>query len=440
MTSPRVGWYGDDFTGASDTLAVFTQAGLRALLFLGVPSEQQQDEAQRVLGGPPDAVGIAGATRSMAPDAMRRELAPAGAFFARQQVRVLHYKVCSTFDSAPGTGSIGAAVATLRPHVENPMVAIAGGQPSLGRYCAFSNLFAASGRGGAVERIDRHPTMRQHPVTPMHEADLRRHLALQGLETMGALHYPVYDLREDEQDAALRAAADAASSAVLFDVAHANHLRPLGRLLWDSAQRQRLLAVGPSSVAQALVAHWGTDSQPHSAPRLAPASGPVFVLAGSLSPVTARQVRAARSYQPLTISSATLLDAQARARAVQAIGEALRAGRHVLAFSAPDDPAAADTRQARDVAAASARLLREVLEGAWRDGRPLRRVGVAGGDTSSLAVQALAPWALSCAATLGAGVTVSRAHATHPAVDGLELMLKGGQMGAESVFEELLAR
>src|SRR4051812_39941199 len=193
-TSPRLGWYGDDFTGATDTLAVLTQAGLRAMLFLGVPSDAQLARAADALGGPLDAVGIAGAARSMPPARMAAELEPVGAFFARLAPPVLHYKVCSTFDSAPGIGSIGAAVRALRPHVQNPLVSIVGGQPSLGRYCAFSNLFAAAGRGGAVERIDRHPTMRQHPVTPMQEADLRRHLALQGLEPVAALHYPTYAL------------------------------------------------------------------------------------------------------------------------------------------------------------------------------------------------------------------------------------------------------
>src|SRR4051812_30050808 len=134
-TSPLLAWYGDDFTGATDTLAVLTQAGLRAMLFMGVPDAAQQAAARQALGGPLEAVGIAGASRSMAPPEMAAELAPVGAFFAALGAPVLHYKVCSTFDSAPGVGSIGAAVAALRPHVSNPFVAIVGGQPSLGRYC-----------------------------------------------------------------------------------------------------------------------------------------------------------------------------------------------------------------------------------------------------------------------------------------------------------------
>ena len=47
MTAPLFGWYGDDFTGATDTLAVLAQAGLRAMLFLGVPGNEALAAAGR---------------------------------------------------------------------------------------------------------------------------------------------------------------------------------------------------------------------------------------------------------------------------------------------------------------------------------------------------------------------------------------------------------
>jgi uncharacterized protein YgbK (DUF1537 family) len=67
------------------------------------------------------------------------------------------------------------------------------------------------------------------------------------------------------------------------------------------------------------------------------------------------------------------------------------------------------------------------------------RVGVVGGDTSSRAVQALAPWALGWVGRVGASSPVVRAHADDPAVDGLELMLKGGQMGEDVVLDRLVS-
>ena len=125
--APRYGWYGDDFTGATDTLATLAEAGQRALLFLRIPTSAQLTSA-----GPLDAVGIAGATRAMAPDAMARELDEAGRFFAALGVSLLHYKCCSTFDSAPEIGSLGAAARALRPYFPNPLLPVIGAAtPSL---------------------------------------------------------------------------------------------------------------------------------------------------------------------------------------------------------------------------------------------------------------------------------------------------------------------
>ncbi|PWC34082.1 four-carbon acid sugar kinase family protein [Azospirillum sp. TSO35-2] len=428
---PQLGWYGDDFTGATDTLAALAKAGRRALLFLEVPDVARLGAAGRL-----DAVGIAGASRSMTPHAMRAELEPVGRFFAALGVRVLHYKCCSTFDSAPRVGSIGVAVDTLRPFFPNPFLPVVGGQPNIGRYCLFSTLFAAAGTGGAVHRIDRHPTMSVHPVTPMAEADLRRHLAAQGLEGVAALHYPDYGLDDSALDVRLERLLAAAPSAVLLDVGRTADLATVGRLIRSHARRQPLLAVGPSSVAQALATDWdaATAGVLIEDTPLAPAAGPVFVLAGSLSPVTRRQVEGAHRFTRIQADAAVLCDdpAYAEALLIEVAGH-LRNGRHTLVWTAPADPTAADTTQAGRIAATTADFVAAVLRMV-----PLRRVGIAGGDTSSLAVRSLRCWGLSYRGTLAPGVTVSRTHADDPAVDGLELMLKGGQMGGDDLFERLL--
>ena len=436
---PRIAWYGDDFTGATDTLLNAAAAGLRALLFTRVPTPGQLRRA-----GPLDAVGIAGAARSMDPAQMARELEPVGRFFASLEVPVLHYKVCSTFDSAPGIGNIAAAIAALRPHVANRFVPIVGGQPGIGRYCAFSNLYAAAGAGGTVHRIDRHPTMSAHPVTPMHEADLRAHFAALGLPGVAGLHLPAYDGSAAALDAqldALIAACDAHTSAVLMDLTQPAQLAAIGGLIWSRARQSRLLAVGPSSVVQALGAHWTHDSELPGATSAAdagtPPATPVFILAGSLSPVTARQASAATSYIRLPLDAARLAGdpAYTETCAAQALAH-LRAGRHVLAGTALEAGTEQSARQPANphtVAAACAALLKRVLAQ-----MPLGRVGIAGGDTSSHAVQALDLWGLSHVRDLGPGVALTRARSDDPNLDGMELMLKGGQMGQTDLFEHLL--
>ena len=88
----------------------------------------------------------------------------------------------------------------------------------------------------------------------------------------------------------------------------------------------------------------------------------------------------------------------------------------------------------RALAEAGGRLLAAVLARA-----PLARVGVAGGDTSSHAVLGLDAWGLSFMRRLAPGVSLCRLHSDQPELDGLELMLKGGQMGGDDLFERLLA-
>ncbi|HEY4372933.1 MAG TPA: four-carbon acid sugar kinase family protein [Burkholderiales bacterium] len=430
-STPKIAWYGDDFTGATDTLLNAAGAGLRALLFTRIPTVEQLGRA-----GELEAIGIAGAARSMTPPQMAAALEPVGRFFAALEVPVLHYKVCSTFDSAPDVGNIAAAIHTLRAHVRNRFVPIVGGQPNIGRHCAFSNLYAAAGAGGTVYRIDRHPTMSRHPVTPMHEADLRLHFARLGLPGISGLHAPAYgedDTALGNRLDALIAAATGDVAGVLLDLTEPAQLATIGRLIWSRAQRQRLLAIGPSSVVQALAAHWAPGAVAQTASAPAAPTTPVFVLAGSLSPVTARQIEAATSYLKLPLDAARLAagDMAYRDTCIATALAHLRAGRPVLAGTALESGAAhADTHA---VALACAGLLKRLLSQ-----MPLARVGIAGGDTSSHAVQALDLWGLSHVRTLGPGVALVRAHSDDAALDGMELMLKGGQMGQSDLFERLL--
>ncbi|WP_323000270.1 four-carbon acid sugar kinase family protein [Castellaniella sp.] len=433
-------FYADDFTGATDTLATVARAGLRATLFLRLPTA-----AQRAAIGPQDCLGIAGASRSMTRRQLQAELGRVADHIAPWCPPVVHYKTCSTFDSSPSVGNIGLAAHVLRDRLPvGPFVPIVGGQPNLGRYCVFGNLFAAFQVGGEVFRLDRHPTMSRHPVTPMDESDLRRHLARQGLKAVASIAYPAYDGAPDQLDAQWAAALEAGPDGVLLDVATPAHLAVIGRLLWQQARRQPMLAVGPSSVEQALLTQWVTaDHQAAAQAREQDTldterrDGPVLVFSGSLSPRTARQVQAARSYERIPVAVGDLLDGASggRAAAQARIVQSLNAGRHVLAHwvdrcASSAVPRLDPAQLARAGAGLAADVLRRVRPG---------RLGLSGGDTSSHCVQALDAWALTYRRTLEPGVALCRLHADDARLDGLPLMLKGGQMGSDDIFERLLA-
>jgi len=275
-------------------------------------------------------------------------------------------------------------------------------------------------------------------VTPMHEADLRLHLEAQGLHNVQSINYTDYA----ESDARLDAQLDAllslkpekidAFKPVLFDLSDACQLASVGRLIWTRAQVRPLLAAGPSSVVQALVAHWRIAPE-IATTRVAAATGPVFVLAGSLSPLTAQQVGAADSYLHVGLDPVRLENEQTYvASTASYIAGQLAQGRNVLAFTASSGETAG-VKHGRSLARACGELLAQVLRIT-----PVKRLGIAGGDTSSHAVQALDAWGLSYRAQLAPGVALCGLHSDNPMLDGLDIMLKGGQMGTATLFEELL--
>ncbi|MDB5895243.1 MAG: type effector Hrp-dependent outer domain protein, partial [Rhodoferax sp.] len=168
---------------------------------------------------------------------------------------------------------------------------------------------------------------------------------------------------------------------------------------------------------------------------VAPAAGPVLVLAGSLSPITALQVREARSYIRIALDAVHLPSPAYRAQMAQEAANLLRAGSSVLACTSSAEGLATHGVPAgsRALAEACGAWLSEVLAAA-----PLGRIGIAGGDTSSLAVQALDAWGLSYLQAVAPGLALCRLHSDMPALDGMEIVLKGGQMGPPDLFERLL--
>src|SRR5690242_1850112 len=125
------------------------------------------------------AYGVAGNSRAMSPQEMDGALPGVFSALGSRKPRIVHYEVCSTFDSSPEFGSIGRPIDIGFRVFQNRSVPLAVGSPALGRYCVFGNLFAQSGLNSEPFRLDRHPTMQRHPVTPMTEADLRVHLSRQ---------------------------------------------------------------------------------------------------------------------------------------------------------------------------------------------------------------------------------------------------------------------
>ena len=100
-----IAFYGDDFTGSTDALEFLSRAGIKTVLFIEPPTKEQLERYKGL-----QAIGVAGMTRAMSPQAMEEELEPAFTTLKALNPKHVHYKVCSTFDSSPTIGSIGKAI------------------------------------------------------------------------------------------------------------------------------------------------------------------------------------------------------------------------------------------------------------------------------------------------------------------------------------------
>lgn len=417
--TPLYAFYGDDFTGSTDVLEQLAEGGVPSVLFLRAP-----DAALRARFPDARAIGLASDSRSRSPDWMGGHL-PA-AYASLSDAAIVHYKTCSTFDSSPHTGSIGRALELGGAAFGGP-AAIVVGAPHLRRYVAFGNLFAAA--GDEVFRIDRHPTMSRHPVTPMHEADLIRHLAGQTDAPIALVS--LERIRAGEADAAFAAAGEAAG--VLFDGVSMEDLAVTGAIL---LQRGVRFAVGSSGVTRALVLAWRAAGTIAGEPVTSRAQevDRLLVVSGSCSPVTARQIAQgiADGYAGIRADVDALLRGETaeEERIVRAATATLTKSGRATIHSA-EGPLGTTAPAAGDqLGVALGRIAGTVIRTAG-----LKRVLFAGGDTSSHGVAQLGIDALTWAAPIERGAPLVRAHAGDLAIDGLELVLKGGQMGGEGFFE-----
>ena len=410
-------FYGDDFTGSTDVLESLGIHGVESVLFTRTPTPRDLAAFSYCR-----AIGVAGESRSRNPVWMSRNLPAIFHVLRSLGAPVNHYKVCSTFDSGPRVGSIGRAIELGRSVFGPRLVPIVVGAPRLGRAVVFGNLYATA--GGEFYRIDRHPTMRRHPVTPMTEADLRLHLARQTSLSIGLIDLTAFPSRSvDVQFQSQERNAEA----VVIDGFNDSMLQETARIIFNRAADRPIFGVGSSGLTHGLLLHWGSIGLLRSTKSPAPAKSAdrLLVLSGSCSPVTAKQIRRAGKSGFSTFhlkGAAPWVSAHAKAL------DALHRGESVVLFTAMG-PQARDDRHGEKFGASLGKLLRRlVLESG------VRRVLIAGGDTSTHAVKQLALEALTFAASLVPGVPLCRAHAPGSPFHGLELALKGGQMGSDDFF------
>jgi uncharacterized protein YgbK (DUF1537 family) len=440
-------FYGDDFTGSTDVMEALARSGVPTALFIEPPTPAQLEALPDV-----QAIGVAGVSRSLTPPRMEAELRPVFAALKVLGAPLVHYKICSTFDSSPQVGSIGHAIEVAQSSIGSPWVPLVVGAPILGRYCVFGNLFARSGAESEPFRLDRHPTMKQHPTTPMTESDLPLHLAQQTARNIGL--FDVLKLAQAPEDAqSTLATLRNDAEIVLFDTLTNEHLPTIGRLIWNSIEEhQTLFCVGSSGVEYALTAHWREAGMLPQPPVFkAPAVEQLVAVSGSCSPVTARQIEWAleNGWQEIALQPAQFIGETQRNRAIdEAVERAIKGlstGANVLLHTCrgPQDPrleATAQALQNRGAGAGTAELLGCALGTILRriiEATQLPRAAVTGGDTSGYVARALGIESLDIVTPLAPGSPLCRARSQNAAIDGLEIIFKGGQVGRVDFFDSV---
>ena len=260
---------------------------MEALASHGVPTvlfTQAADAAQRARFSDVRAIGLAGSSRSETPAWMDEHLTPA--LGLAEEPRRRHLPLQGLFDIR-----LQPDDRQHRPrdrHRANdssrkPVVPLVVGAPQLKRYTAFGNLFAAY--QGQTYRIDRHPVMARHPVTPMTrgryspasgQANRQDHRPGRSRDARGAtmsMRASTPSSRGGARDRAVRRRRSSRRRA------------SVGRQLARLPSRSRLFVVGSSGIEYALLSEWDAR-RPDPRRAALPEPGPVdriAVVSGSCS-------------------------------------------------------------------------------------------------------------------------------------------------------------
>ena len=416
-------FYGDDFTGSTDALEFLCLYGARAVLFMEVPDQAMLERFPGL-----DAFGVAGKTRSLATNEMKEVLEKDFGQLSKFQTACIHYKVCSTFDSSPAIGSIGLAMDLGAAIFKTPLIPVLGGMPLIGRYCVFSNLFVRMGIGtsGAIHRLDRHPSMSKHPVTPADEADLRLHLGKQTTKRIGAIDFEHMQRPSSEWLTNLKGDEDA----VVLDAMVAEDLMKIGDWLDERSDLVPLFTIGSSGIEAALCMHWkskGILNGNFQSQRIKK-EGAMLVVSGSQSPITQAQIDFARAHEyPVHVITADALVSAPDAALVDTIVEQSILGQPVVVHTGSRNASTLDPELLGNY---YGKLVREISTRI-----KLTKLIICGGDTSSHTARALGITAVEMIGSYIHGAPLCRAYSKYAAIDGMEMNFKGGQVGPPEYFE-----
>lgn len=416
-----LGAIADDFTGATDLCSMLVRGGMRTVQLIGVPGPNDV---------PPDVDAVVVALKSRtAPvrEAVDQSLA-ALRWLQAGGARQFFFKYCSTFDSTD-LGNIGPVADALIEALGCGFALACPAFPTNARTVYLGHLFA----GGVLLNESG---MENHPLTPMKDANLVRVLSRQTDGTVGLVPFSTVEQGAVAIRRAMTGLKEQGRRYAIVDAVTDAHLATIGE-----AAEHHALITGGSGIAMGLPANFrraGRLKEAGDPAALPPVAGQTAVLSGSCSRATLMQLGRARDHVPVfELDPLATPDAAALAAGALAWAEGkLGATPIVIAASAPPDKVAAvQARFGRDEAGmliedAMARIAFELVA------RGVRRMVVAGGETSGAAVARLGVRSLRIGPEIDPGVPWTLAEGSGPP---LMLALKSGNFGAPDFFTKAFA-
>jgi uncharacterized protein YgbK (DUF1537 family) len=423
-----LGCIADDFTGATDLANNLVRAGMRVVQTIGVPSSPLPADC--------NAVVVALKSRTIAPaDAVKQSL-EALVWLQAQGVEQVYFKYCSTFDSwysGEVRGNIGPVTEALMQALNCPFTIATPAFPDNQRTVFKGHLFV-----GDVLLSDS--GMKNHPLTPMRDANLVTVLQAQTRGQVGLIDFKTVAQGAAAVTSRMAELQAQGVSIAVVDALSNDDLHKLGPALKD----MRLVTAG-SGVAIALPANWGITPSPASA-QLPPALGLKAIVSGSCSLATQGQVAHFVQHHPTQVCQLDPLKWTANAAVAELAAPVLQwAQRHlpwgpVLVYSTADAAQVKAVQNQLGQAAAGERMeqvLAHIAQGLVRLG--VGQLVVAGGETSGACVQALQVNQMHIGAQIDPGVPWCHAHSPVASSDGIHLSLKSGNFGTTDFFTKAFA-
>lgn len=418
-----LGSIADDYTGASDLANTLTKNGLRTVQTVGIPDPS--------LALPDvDAVVVSLKIRSVAAEeAVAAALAAESWLRGRGAAHVL-YKICSTFDSTD-LGNIGPVTEALLSVSGGDIALVTPAFPETGRTVYLGHLFVNG------QPLDESP-LKDHPLNPMRDANLTRVLTRQSRGKAGLIDLPTVTRGADAVKARLDRLRAEGAAAAIADAVFERDLETLGEAALEMPVSTGASGLG-LGLARALLRSGRASASDGESDAIRPVGGLAAVVAGSCSAATLKQLDAAERHMPvLRLDTEKLLAGSDEISAAVAwAGERIAQGPVAIAASAaPEVVSRLQARYGREasghaIETATAAIAGELVE------RGVRRLVVAGGETSGATVDRLGIPAFLIGPEIAPGVPVLRTIGT--AGNEMLLALKSGNFGGEDFFATALS-